>query len=599
MLRSSESGPVVAADRSRPRVPHDDTRVSMLRLASLPAPLTALSSRLSRRRLRIATGLVMFVFVTTHLFNHALNLISLPAAEAGLQWFATFWGSALGGVLLYGAVLSHVGLALIALYRRCTLRMPPGEAMQLLLGLLVPLLLIDHVVGTRIAYMLYGLQVTYESAIRSMWVETPLAGVRQSVALVVVWVHGCIGLHFWLRGRDWYRDAMPTLLVAAALLPVLALLGFSETGRLLAETPVSAPPPADTPARASAETGLRLARMALYGLFGGLVAGTLGLRELRLWRERGASIVVRYPGERSVRVLRGFTVLEASRLGGIPHYAVCGGKGRCSTCRVEVFGDPATCDPPDALEKATLERVGAPPRVRLACQLRPRGDITVVPVLSPPHRRSRLAEARDASPGREQEIAVMFCDIRNFTGMTEKRLPYDTVFLLNRYFSLVGHAVESSGGRVDKFIGDGVMALFGIDGPPREGGRAALLAAQRIMAEIDVLHREFAREFPAPLRIAIGIHAGPAIVGVMGFGRARSLTAIGDTVNVASRLESVAKEQNATLVISEPAMRMAQIDTAGFAAHVIEIRGRARQLRVFVDPPLPPGTNSPASGLSA
>lgn len=587
MLRGSESGTLVEAGRARPRVPHDDTRVSMFRLASLPAPLTVLSSRLSRRRLRIATGLVMFVFVTTHLFNHALNLISLPVAEAGLQWFATFWGSTPGGVVLYGAVLSHIGLALLALYRRCTLRMPPGEALQLLLGLLVPLLLIEHVVGTRVAYALYGLQASYESAIRSMWVEVPLAGVRQSVALVVVWVHGCIGLHFWLRSRDWYRNAMPVLLVAATLLPVLALLGFSETGRLLAELPAPVPPSVETPERASAEAGLHLARMVLYGLFGGLVAGTLGLRELRLWRERGASVVVCYPGDRSVRVLRGFTVLEASRLGGIPHYAVCGGKGRCSTCRVEVFGDPAACDPPDELERATLERVGAPPRVRLACQLRPRGDITVVPVLAPPRRPGRLAEARDASPGREREIAVMFCDIRNFTGMTEKRLPYDTVFLLNRYFSLVGHAVESSGGRVDKFIGDGVMALFGVDGSPNEGGRAALLAARRIMADIDRLHQELDREFPAPLRVAIGIHAGPAIVGVMGFGRARSLTAIGDTVNVASRLESVAKEQNATLVVSEPAMRMAQADTTGLPAQVIHIRGRARQLRVFIDPPLP------------
>lgn len=567
---------------------------------SFPALLSALPSRLTLRKLRIATGLVMFAFVTTHLVNHSLNLISLPAAEAGLRWFAALWGSAPGNALLYGAVLAHVGLVLQALYRRCSLRMPAGEALQLVLGLLIPLFLIEHVVGTRVAYALYGLQSTYESVIRSLWVNAPLSGVRQSLAVVLVWFHGCIGLHFWLRYRDWYRDAAPWLLVGAALLPVLALLGFSETGRLLAGPPAAAvlvpesrmmvmpvsvqPPGPEVPAQV--EQGLQAARLALYGAFAGLLAGTFALRGLRLWRERGASVVIRYPGNRSVRVPRGFTVLEASRLGGIPQYAVCGGKGRCSTCRVEVLGDPATLPPPDDLERATLERVGAPSGVRLACQLRPAHDISVTPVLVPHPKRSRLADARETSPGREQEIAVMFCDIRNFTGMTEKRLPYDTVFLLNRYFALVGQAVEGSGGRIDKFIGDGAMALFGIDSSPRDGCRAALLAARRIVADIDRLHRELDVEFPSPLRVAIGIHAGPAIVGVMGFGRTRSLTAIGDTVNVASRLETVAKEHDATLVVSEPVMRMAQADTEGLAADVIQVRGRARQLRVFVDPPL-------------
>lgn len=548
--------------------------------------LPALSPRLTLRKLRIATGLVMFVFVTTHLLNHSLNLISLPAAEAGLRWFAAFWGSAVGGALLYGAVLVHVGLALRALYRRCTLRMSPGEAFQLALGLLIPLFMIDHVAATHIAHVFYGERSTYESVIRSLWVTSPLSGVRQSVALIAVWVHGCLGLHFWLRYRDWYRDASPWLLMGATLLPVLALLGFSETGRLLARTSVSAWPVSDAEARALADAGLQLARLVLYGAFGSLVAGTFALRSLRQWRERGASIVIHYPGNRNVRVPQGFTVLEASRLGGIPHYAVCGGNGRCSTCRVEVLGDPAALPPPGDVERATLERVGAPPGVRLACQLRPLRDISVTPVLMPHRRRSRLPDVRETSPGREQDIAVMFCDIRNFTGMTEKRLPYDTVFLLNRYFALVGQAVEESGGRIDKFIGDGAMALFGIDSTPRDGCRAALRAARRIAADIERLHRELGLDFPTPLRVAIGIHAGPAIVGVMGYGRARSLTAIGDTVNVASRLEAAAKERDATLVVSEPAMRMAQADTEGLPAQVIQVRGRTKELRVFVDPPV-------------
>ncbi|MGI6246437.1 MAG: adenylate/guanylate cyclase domain-containing protein [Pseudochelatococcus sp.] len=542
---------------------------------------------LAERNLRIATGIVMFVFVTTHLVNHSLNLISLPVAEAGLELFSAFWGTFAGGMLLYGALLLHVGLALHALYRRRTLRMPAGEILQIALGLLVPLLLIDHVVATRVGYSFYGLESTYETVIRSLWVTSPVSGVRQSVALAVVWFHGCIGLHFWMRPRDWYRKASAWLLVGAALLPVLALLGFAETGRALAVTGASAPP-SDPVARAHVDAGLQLARVSLYGGFGLAVGGVFALRGLRRLRERRATVEISYPGNRRIRVPRGLTVLEASRLAGIPQYAVCGGKGRCSTCRVEVFGDPAALAPPDALEMATLERVGASAGVRLACQLRPAHDISVTPVLVPPRKHDRLKDIRETAPGREQEIAVMFCDIRNFTGMTEKRLPYDTVFLLNRYFALVGQAVEESGGRVDKFIGDGAMALFGIGGTARDGCRSALQAAHRIVADIGRLHRELGMELSAPLRVAVGIHAGPAIVGVMGYGPARSLTAIGDTVNVASRLEAVAKELDAAIVVSEPVMRMAGIETEGLAARTIAVRGRSKPLRVFVDPPAIP-----------
>ncbi len=129
---------------------------------------------------------------------------------------------------------------------------------------------------------------------------------------------------------------------------------------------------------------------------------------------------------------------------------------------------------------------------------------------------------------------MLFVDIRHFTTLTETRLPFDVVFLLNRYFAIIGKAVEQAGGRLDKFIGDGAMALFGLNTAPEEACRQALNAAAAIVAEIDKLAAELADELALPLRIAIGIHTGPAVVGTMGYGRVRSMTAIGDTVNVAS-----------------------------------------------------------------
>ena len=125
-------------------------------------------------------------------------------------------------------------LALVALYRRRTLVMPPREAAQVILGLLIPLLVAEHVVGTRLLHALYDARDTYEFVVRTLWIATPAVGVRQAIALVVIWAHGCLGLYFWLRYRRWYASAAPWLLIVAVLLPVLALLGFAHAGQTVA-----------------------------------------------------------------------------------------------------------------------------------------------------------------------------------------------------------------------------------------------------------------------------------------------------------------------------------------------------------------------------
>ena len=155
----------------------------------------------------------------------------------------------------------------------------------------------------------------------------------------------------------------------------------------------------------------------------------------------------------------------------------------------------------------------------------------------------RTARRRvDFAQGSEREIAILFADIRGFTALAEGRLPYDVVFMLNRYFAAMGRAVEAAGGRVDKFIGDGVMALFGDRAMPRPAAAQALAAARLMSLRLDELNVALRAELAEPLRIGIGIHAGPVIVGEMGYGGATTITAIGDAVNTASRLESLTKE---------------------------------------------------------
>ncbi|ESX97363.1 hypothetical protein X753_32110, partial [Mesorhizobium sp. LNJC399B00] len=192
--------------------------------------------------------------------------------------------------------------------------------------------------------------------------------------------------------------------------------------------------------------------------------------------------------------------------------------------------------------------------------------------------------ATASDPGHEKVVVVMFCDMRGFTAMADQRLPFDVVFLLNRYFGVIGRAVESSGGRVDKFVGDGAMALFGLETTPGEACRNALSAASAIVEGVRALSDDFAEELRATIKVAIGIHVGQAIVGSMGYGAVTNVTAIGDTINVGSRLEAAAKEFQAEIVVSEATVRLSGMDLPGAEAREIDIRGRARPLGVLVVP---------------
>lgn len=552
---------------------------------------TGIFSERTIRKARLGSGLVIFIFVLLHLSNHTVGLVSIAAADKARSLFVTMWRNPIGTAVFYSSVLIHIALVLRAIYMRRSLVMPKGEAAQIVLGLLIPLILIDHVIGTRVAHEIYGCVDDYETIVGQLWIRVPANGVRQMLAVIVVWIHGCIGIHFWLRYRPWYPDFAPLLLALAILVPVLSLLGFVEMGRTLADPSYQF---AVNPYKQAVNTRcisdpqvlaeIATIRAGFYGAFSASLLIVVAARARRKLKEQLDQVAVHYPGGEVVRVPRGFTVLEASRLGGLPHYSVCGGKGQCSTCRVQILGDYESLPDPDKLEQTTLRRINAGPDVRLACQLRPNRDVTVAPLLVPAVEAALPANSQETSPGREREIAVLFVDIRHFTTMTETRLPFDVVFLLNRYFAIIGKAVEQAGGRLDKFIGDGAMALFGLNSTPEAACRQALSAAAAIVAEIEKLAAELAGELALPLRIAIGIHTGPAVVGTMGYGRVRSMTAIGDTVNVASRLETAAKEFEAAIVISEPVASLSGANLAGIESREISVRGRALPLKVYVIP---------------
>jgi adenylate cyclase len=529
----------------------------------------------------------MFLYVTTHFVNHSLGLISVDLMDRALQRVYKVWASNFGTLALYGAFSIHYALALWALWQRRSLRMPLAEALQLGLGFCIPFILTAHVLRTRVADTFFGADYGYYSALLyNYYVADRWAGLLQLTVLVVAWVHAIIGLRFWLRLKPWYERWQPLLFAFALLMPTLAILGYGEGGReilALAEEPewitqLQTAHPKPAPEGVALIDALVL--WVRLGFLGALIA-VLTARLLRWhWQRRRGILRLTYPSGRTVEIVPGLSVLEASRLNGIPHASVCGGRGRCSTCRIRVKGGAEAVPPPLPEEVKVLERVGAAPDVRLACQLRPLGDLQVTPLLP------ATAQARDGYRrpsyllGSELEIAILFADLRAFTKLSEQKLPYDVVFLLNRYFAEMGHAVEEAGGRIDKFIGDGVMALFGIDRGVDAGCREALSAARAMSERVARLSETLSHDLPDPLRIGIGIHTGIAIVGEMGYGRAISLTAVGDSVNTASRLESLTKTYGAELVVSEAVLARAGIDLSHVERRELEIRGRVELLAV-------------------
>jgi adenylate cyclase len=335
-------------------------------------------------------------------------------------------------------LLAHWLLGLWVLYRRRTLRMPVWEAAQIIFGLAVPPLLTYHVFGSRVANAMFGTEDLYTRVILTYWVLDPWAGIRQLGLFTLAWIHGCMGLHFWLRLRRWYAPLFPSLLTTAVLVPVLAFLGVAEAGRevsVLARDPgfvtrlnveVRAPSADQRAMLAQLRDRISIAVWALLGL-------TLAARVVRERISRRRLIIrIGYPDGREVSVPAGWTVLEASRSAGVAHASVCGGRGRCSTCRIRIAGDPALQPAPTPLERRVLERVGAPPNVRLACQLRPSHDLMVTPLLQAAVGAGTAQARPDARGGEEREIVVLFADLRGFTRVAERKLPYDVVFILNR-----------------------------------------------------------------------------------------------------------------------------------------------------------------------
>ena len=544
-------------------------------------------------KLRLISGLVLFVFVLGHFLNHALGIISLGAMDGGIKYTVEPWRTLPGTIIILSALLVHVLLAFWALYSKRTLRMSFGDVAQICLGILIPILISGHVLATRGSYEAFGFEGGYSYQLYTQWVRNPINGFLNVLTLLIVWVHACLGWHFWLRLRPWYQELKTYAFALALIVPLLAITGIISGGFKVLRLAESEKWVAGILRRISKNADAlksliseneSLIQYTIIGLLAAIACIHL-VRWLISSLPGGEKLQYRdfsFTSKREVKLKQNTSVLDLLRQSNIPHASVCGGRGRCSTCRVRVDKGLDKVAPPSAVEARILKRIGAAPNVRLACQIRPKQTLSVTALLAPEATAKDGFAAPQSHAGEEQNVAILFGDIRAFTKLSEAQLPYDTAFLLNRFFAAMGKAIEESGGHLDKFIGDGVMAIFGIDKPLDIGAREAIAAAKAMSLQLEQLNETLAQDIAEPLSIGIGIHCGRAIVGEMGYNKAVSLTAIGDVVNTASRLESMTKEFSAQLVVSKRVSKVSGIDFSEFPSHKVQIRGRVHDLEVHV-----------------
>jgi adenylate cyclase len=165
--------------------------------------------------------------------------------------------------------------------------------------------------------------------------------------------------------------------------------------------------------------------------------------------------------------------------------------------------------------------------------------------------------------------------MRGSTKLAENRLPFDTVFIVNRFLGAVSQAVIECGGRPNQFVGDGELALFGLGTGPQAACRQALKAAAMIAANVDELNQFLSHDLREPIRFDIGIHGGEVIIGDIGYRDHTVFTALGDAVNVAARLQDMTKTLACEAILSEEVRLTAGLLTDALSQHEVAIRGRA------------------------
>jgi len=342
--------------------------------------------RTTIRNLRMVSGLYLLAYVTCHLLNLCLGMISVAAMDAARPWLSGIWTNGPASYLTLTMLLLHYFVGLWSIYQRPSISGTPQDLVQALSGLTILPLMATHAIGVSMLQR-SGVLVDYVLINRIFWLSNPGIGLTQVALLSVVWVHGCAGLFMWLRAKREAAGYLPYLYPLAVAVPVLALLGFTQAGRIVLAEGVGPElirdPSLDAPIPFAL---IKTVTNWVIWISAGLAVLVLAARALRRWQAQNIRVHISTQGSGQIAPLTGQSLLDGFRRADQPHANLCTGRGRCGTCAVRILavaGNPPP--PPSALEQMTLDRIGKGDDVRLACQLplEHGTDLTVARVFPP------------------------------------------------------------------------------------------------------------------------------------------------------------------------------------------------------------------------
>jgi adenylate cyclase len=328
-----------------------------------------------------------------------------------------------------------------------------------------------------------------------------------------------------------------------------------------------------------------------------VVATAIVLR--RLGMLAAAKIAITYAGGPKVQTAVGPSLLEISRANGLAHASACGGRARCGTCRVRVDQGASTLPAPELAERFTLARVKAPDNTRLACQIRPTAPLSITRLVRASNDAGEVLPAADNTDnaGEQRPLCLLYLRMRDIDEITRDRLAYDVMFILNEFFAAAGAAIDQNFGWVDKFFGDGLLAVFGLKRGPQHGARDALRSARAIDLALDRLNEKVAAEIGRPVAVSIGIHAGSFVMGRIRLGSTSVVSVVGPGTDIAHQLAGLAETTGWQVALSTDAAKQAgaldlgerrsltlmagMIDVVGIA------RGRDIEVADVVEPAVP------------
>lgn len=301
-----------------------------------------------------------------------------------------------------------------------------------------------------------------------------------------------------------------------------------------------------------------------------------------------ASHSILFLKEKHVDVKDNESILDASLKAGIPHYHVCGGNARCSTCRILVIDGPENLSAPNKREAALKERLGLSDNIRLACQtyvlresvtinriVKDSSDVEIYLDDSIKHKKRQIGE--------EKELALLFMDIRDFTPFMEKNLPFDVIHVISKYFYAVKLTLKEHGGRIIETAGDGLYAVFGLDNTEGHYIKSSVDACFAIQKTTERFNQSYLLPFfTHEFEVGIGLHAGKVIYGSFDVDQPEQLAVMGFAVNVAARLQNATKEYNNSFIASETIVKQLEGDYCEHCKVDVNLKGVSQPVPIYL-----------------